>query len=160
PEERARLEALGYVASPAAAPTSQLGVVGGPDPKDQMPLLKPLFEAMALLAHDRAREALALLAPLGALGWELELLRSRAALGAGPLARARRSADRAFALFAGPAPLVMLGRIAEAEGQPERAQRAYAQALALDPVHAPAFVGLGRVAEAAGRRDEARRRYE
>jgi arylsulfatase A-like enzyme len=52
-EERAQLEALGYLASTTApASPTPLGVVGGPDPKDQLPLLTPLFEAMSLLARS------------------------------------------------------------------------------------------------------------
>jgi tetratricopeptide (TPR) repeat protein len=158
-EERARLEALGYAASIAASPT-QLGVVGGPDPKDQLPLLTPVFEAMALLAHEHPHEALARLAPFGPLGFDLELLRGRAALGAGELVLARRSAERAFELSRRPDPLVLLGLVAEAEGAPARASDAYRRALALDAEHAPAQVGLARLAEAAGRRQEARRGYE
>jgi len=160
PEERARLEALGYVSHVEATPATSLDQVGGPDPKDEMPKLAPLFEAMALLDRDRPQEALARLAAFDSLGPDLELLRARAALGAGELVLARHAAERAFALAAQPEALVLAGRVAEAEGSAERASVAYEQALALDAENAPAAVGLARLAEAAGRRDEARRGYE
>jgi len=159
-EERARLEALGYAVSAApSALATPLGVVGGPDPKDELPRLTPLFEAMSLLALDRPHEALARLAPFGPLGFDLEVLRGRAALGAGDFALARAAAARAFALSRQPAALVLLGLLAEAEGAPERASHAYQEALGLDAEDAAAQVGLARLAEAAGRRDEARRGY-
>jgi Flp pilus assembly protein TadD len=158
-EERARLAALGYVES-GEAPTTQLGVVGGRDPKDELPKLGPLFEAMALLAHDRPREALARLVAFDGLGFDLELLRARAALESGELALARRAAERAFGLSRRAPALVLLGEVAAAEGDAGRARAAFEHALALDPEHAPARVALARLDEAAGRRDAARRGYE
>jgi arylsulfatase A-like enzyme/Flp pilus assembly protein TadD len=158
-EERSRLAALGYVES-GAAPATQLGVVGGRDPKDELPKLGPVFEAMALLAHDRPREALARLVAFDGLGFDLELLRARAALDSGELALARRSAERAFGLSRRAPALVLLGEIAAAEGDAERARADFEHALALDPEHAPARVALGRLEEAAGRRDAARSGYE
>jgi arylsulfatase A-like enzyme len=158
--ERARLEALGYLAAAAPASAESLGVVGGPNPKDQMPILAQLFEATALLGRDRPREALERLAPLGPLGAYVELLRAQAALGAGELALARAMATRSLSLSPDADALVLLGRIAEAEGLPERARADYEHALSLDPASAAAVVGLGRVDETAGRRGDARRRYQ
>ena len=159
PEERARLAALGYVES-AALPATRLGVVGGPDPKDELPKLRPVFEAMALLARDRPREALVRLTAFDGLGFDLELLRARAALDSGELTLARRSAERAFALSPRAPALVLLGEVAVAEDDRERARAALERALALDPEHAPARVALARLDEEAGRRDTARRGYE
>jgi arylsulfatase A-like enzyme len=158
-EERARLEALGYV-SEARAGTTPLGVVGGSDPKDERALLAPLFEAMTLLGNERAAEALAKLEALGPRGYDVELLRARAALAAGDTTLARRTAARAHALAPGPDPLVVLGRAAEAEGRDDAARAAFEQALALDAGHAAARVGLARLAERTGRRDEAQSGYE
>jgi tetratricopeptide (TPR) repeat protein len=139
---------------------TQIGSSDGEDPKDQLARLAALHAALALLANDRPREALAQLAALGPLGFDLELLRGRAALELGDLELARSTAERSVTLSRRPASLVLRGLVAEAQGAPGRAGDAYRQALALDAEHAAARVGLARLAEAAGRRGEARRGYE
>ena len=56
--------------------------------------------------------------------------------------------------------LVLLGRVAEAEGRLAEADAAFRGALELEPDTAEAWIGLGRVAEARGEREEARASYE
>jgi arylsulfatase A-like enzyme/Flp pilus assembly protein TadD len=157
-----RLRALGYVAADAVPSAGRrLGVVGGPDPKDEMGKLAGVQEAVALMVGGRNAEALDRLASLGQVGIELELLRGNAALQAGDFARARASARRARSLDPQHAPsLVLLGRVEEALGRLAEAEVAFRGALALDPGTPEAWIGLGRVAELRGQTDEARDAYE
>ena len=125
PEVIERLRALGYVAA-ETLPASErpLGEVGGPDPKEEMGTLSAMQEAFQLLVTGRELEALERLAPLGEAGLEVELARGEAALRAGDFGRARASAQRARDLAANHAPcLVLLGRVAEAEGRLRRGRR-------------------------------------
>jgi len=161
-ETAERLRALGYLSAPEPAASGRpLGEVGGPDPKDEIGKLEVLREVLTFLKQRRGREALERFAALGALGFELELLRGEAALLAGELDAARASVERAQRLDAGRAnPRVLLGRIEEAAGRLDRADAAFREALRLDPEAGGAAVGLGRVAEARGELDAARAHYE
>ena len=163
--ERARLEALGYVAPTAEAVgalgSETLGVVGGTDPKDELHLVREMHRVNELLGEQRFEEALAAANGLGERGIEIEVLRVRAALGAGRLDVARALARRlvkdapeyAFSH-------TVLGRVKEIDGDALGAAAAYERALALEAPSAAPLTGLGRLAEAAGRRDESRSYYE
>jgi arylsulfatase A-like enzyme/Flp pilus assembly protein TadD len=161
-ETSERLRALGYLAGNALAPGEHaLGEVGGPDPKQEMAKLEVLRDVLTLLKQRRGREALARFAELGAVGFELEVLRGEAALLAGELEAARASVLRARRLDPRRVnALVLSGRIAEATGDLAQAEATFREAQALDPEAGAAWVGLGRVAEAHGDRDAARAHYE
>ncbi len=162
---RARLEALGYVAPAAQAldalGSEKLGVVGGTDPKDELYLVREMHRVNELLGEQRFEEALAAADGLGERGVEIEILRLRAALGAGRLDLARSLAGR----LVKDAPEhalshAVLGRVEETEGDALGAAAEYERALALEAPSAAPLTGLGRLAEAAGRRDESRSYYE
>ena len=161
-ETAERLQALGYLAGNGLAPGEQaLGEVGGPDPKQEMPKLEVLRDVLTFLKQRRGREALARFAELGAVGFELEVLRGEAALLAGELEAARASVLRARRLDPHrSSSLVLAGRIAEATGDLADAEATFREAQELDPEAGAAWVGLGRVAEARGDADAARAHYE
>jgi Tfp pilus assembly protein PilF len=165
PTERARLQALGYVAPTAEAGgalgSEALGVAGGADPKNELHLVRELHHVDELLGDQRFAEALALVEGLGERGFEIEVMRIRAALGAGRLDIARACAGRLLK----DAPengisYAVLGRVQELEGDALGAAAAYERALALEAPSSAHLTGLGRLAEAAGRREESRDYYE
>jgi arylsulfatase A-like enzyme/Tfp pilus assembly protein PilF len=161
-ETAERLRALGYLGGPEPALGGQpLGVVGGPDPKDEIGKLERLREVMTLAKQRRGREALERFAELGPLGFELEVLRGEVALYANEPEVARSSVERARRLDARrPSALVLEGRIEERVGRLERAEASFREALRLDPEAGAAWVGLGRIAEARGDTEAARAHYE
>jgi arylsulfatase A-like enzyme/Flp pilus assembly protein TadD len=161
--ERAQLEALGYVAG-AGEGAGPLGVVGGPDPKDEMGVMARVHEAVGHMARRENAQALAILRELDHVGFEIEMMRAEAAIGAGDLAYARESLARAMRLSAGLArssPWIVLASIEELTGNYAEARRLLAEASGRE-AHEPAEIptALGRIAEAEGKRDEARRHYE
>jgi len=161
PDQRAQLEALGYVTQGPRALREKLGVVGGADPKDEMHLLKSLFEGMHLFAQRRYAEALAKLSVMGDASMELAVLRGQAALGAGRLDVARKAAKAALGFAPGRGqPHTLLGQIEEAAGHPKKARAAFERSIQLEPSQGAAWLGLGRLAEAAGRTDEALTDYQ
>ena len=168
-DERARLEALGYVAPAAGAGAAgaggaaagTLGAVGGVDPKDEIQLVRQLHEVNTLLGEGRYEEAFALADGLGERGFELRVLQLRAALGAGRKDRVRTLAERMLQ----DAPLLpethaILGFLRESDGDVGGARAAYERALALEAPSAAPLTGLGRLAEAEGRLEESRAYYE
>ncbi len=160
-DERAQLEALGYVTEGPEVARGELGIIGGIDPKDEIHLLEDLFQGMNLLARRRYDAAFEKFDAIGDRSYELALLRGQAALGAQRFEAAVEAALGA-ARF-GPTrgnPEVLLGQIAETVGQASAATRRYRRALELEPSQGAASIGLGRLAELAGRRDEARSHYE
>jgi arylsulfatase A-like enzyme/Flp pilus assembly protein TadD len=160
-EERARLEALGYLRGGApAAPAASLGRVGGPDPKRELAAAAQADELQRLLAERRGPEALAAYDALGARGYPLLLMGAAAALLAWQPERAEREARAALALAHQPEPLLA---IAKAQLQQERfaeAKQSFEQVLALDPEKSEALLGLGLLAERDGRSEEAAALYE
>ncbi len=159
-EQRARLEALGYVVgAPDVAPEA-LGVVGGLDPKQGLPDLRRMGQAMGLLAAGRAGEALAALEHVRGGGPMLALLRAEAAAEAGDAAVAERHARAAIEASPGfAAAWLLLGEALEADGRGDDAAAAYERAAALDAAAGEPWVGLGRLAEARGQRERARDLY-
>ena len=163
PQTAEQLHALGYLADARPAASARpLGVVGGPDPKEEMGKLGTLRVVLTHLKQRRGHEALEQFPELGALGLDLELLRGEAALLAGELEIARASVQRARQLE--PArtapPLVLLGRIEEATGRTGAAEAAFLEAQRLDPESGSALLGLGRVAEQRSDLAAARAHYE
>jgi arylsulfatase A-like enzyme len=145
-EDRARLRSLGYVVSPAPVEISELGRVGGPDPKAEIGLLRELAEVQALMTERRPGEALARMRSLEEAGPSVAGLRAAVALSAGDAAEAERAARAALAAAPGrPDVLVLLGQSLEAQGRPRSARAAFEAALAIDPTSGGARAGLTRI---------------
>jgi len=162
PDERARLESLGYVV-PEAEPgaEAEAPAVGGPDPKDELPRLARLKVAERLIAAGRGEAALEALAELPDRGFLVPLLRSHAALLAGDAGLAERAARAAVAAAdRHEAVYLALGQALERQGRFAEAGRAFAEARARNPGSADALLGLARAAEAAGERDRALALYD
>jgi arylsulfatase A-like enzyme/Tfp pilus assembly protein PilF len=161
PGDRARLEALGYVARESAEPADAPGRVAGVDPKDGMRDFAVLLEVEPLVVAGRADEALARLAPFAALksDW-VQSLRATAALAAGRPDVAREAGELLVELkpFA-PGGHLMLAAALEVEQRWDEAEAAYRGIHATHPEMGHASTGLGRVAEARGQREAAAERY-
>jgi arylsulfatase A-like enzyme/Flp pilus assembly protein TadD len=159
-EQRARLEALGYVSAPVEIGPGVLGVVGGLDPKDGLPDLERMGGAMGLLKSGRPEEALRALESVEGGGPMLALLRAEAAGELGDPVVAERHARTALEVSPDFAwTWVLLGRALEAGGKSEAAAEAYHRGAALDAAAAEPWVGLGRLAEDRGERERARDLY-
>ena len=94
-DTRAQLEALGYMTPRSGAEPideSQLGVVGGMDPKDGLPQVTALIRAMILLGDARPQAALEELSKQEGSSYLLDLYRSEAALRSGKLELAEQYA--------------------------------------------------------------------
>jgi arylsulfatase A-like enzyme len=141
PGERERLRALGYLAPEEPEPPG-LGQVGGPDPKDGVPVLRDLALAQLAIHEGRPQEALERLDRLPGAGRSLALQRAAAALGAGQPERAETEARTALA--AAPARTdarILLAQALTAQGRSDEADAVLA---ALPPDVAPApWVALG-----------------
>jgi len=162
-EERAQLEALGYLRGGGSATPSSgvtLGAVGGLDPKRGAADADKLDRLGVLLAERRGREALALYAEIESRGYVVHMLGSHAALLAAEPARAEREARLALALQEQPEPWIAIGESQLQQRDFEAARKSFERALALDPEKATAAIALGWLEERAGRREEAARRYE
>jgi arylsulfatase A-like enzyme/tetratricopeptide (TPR) repeat protein len=164
-DERARLEALGYVApapdEAGAAPAGPFGTTGGIDPKDEIHRVAELHRLNELLGQRRFEEALAVAEGLGERGVEIQILHLRAASGAKRYERTRELAARLLKEAPDlPEAHSFLGVLDETDGRADAARAAYERALALRAPSAAPFTGLGRLAEAAGRLEDARQRYE
>jgi tetratricopeptide (TPR) repeat protein len=158
------LRALGYVAPTVVDPARSLGVVGGPDPKDEMGLLLTMVEAETALTAGRPVEALALLRPLGEageVGAAVSALRAAAAIGASEPGEAERDARAVIEAEPGRADvLVLLGQALEAQGRFEEAAAAFRSEAGLDERSGAGWTGFGRTLEQRGRGDEAAVAYE
>jgi hypothetical protein len=132
--DRERLRSLGYLVPASSGDPTGLGEVGGPDPKDEIGLLRELAESETLLTQGRPREAFERLEALGDAGSSVAALRASAALAAGDLAAAERDARAVLAEEPGRADLlVLLGRVLEQRGDLERARNAFEAASRIDP---------------------------
>jgi len=154
--DQARLESLGYVVPEENIPADELGVVGGPNPRDRMFEVARVQEARIALAEGRPERALELLETVRASGSYVAQTRAEAALDAGrpelALAVMQEVQERGAAAASD---LVMLGRAHVALGDEAAARRAFELAREIDPeAHAP-LVGMARLAELAGDLEEA-----
>lgn len=151
-DERAKLEALGYVEAAPALDPETLGRVGGLDPKDHLaPTAAAVAEAERLLALDRPRDALAALDPVAAGGFWVDQTRARAALAAGETQRAEavaRAVTNARPTYA-PAWL-QLGEVLEASGRLDEARAAFSRAREAAPRDAAPVLAQARIAAASG----------
>jgi arylsulfatase A-like enzyme/Tfp pilus assembly protein PilF len=164
-KERARLEALGYVAAVWQSDRWQdhpLGQVGGRDPKDGMATVRAVNDADKLHAEGRSDEALELL-----LGLKDEqsavyhMMLATVALALGDAGLAEKSARAAVAA----APLLLaghmrLGNALLAQGRTDEAQAVFEGMLSIDPAAPSALTALGVIAEWSGQVEEAIRWYE
>jgi len=160
-EERAQLEALGYLrgAAPVRADAA-LGRVGGPDPKREIGLIAQIEALMRLLSERRGPEALAAYDRIAAPGYALLLLGASAALAADDVERAEREARAALELSEQAEPLVLIAKAQVQRGRFAEAKRSLERAVAVDPEKAEPWLGLGFLAEREGRVDEAIQLYE
>jgi arylsulfatase A-like enzyme/thioredoxin-like negative regulator of GroEL len=159
-QDRERLQSLGYLVPAQPLDPAVLGRVGGPDPKDEIGLLRKLAQAETLLTEGRAGEALERLEALGDAGSSVAALRAAAALAAGALTRAERDARAVLAEEPHRVDLlVLLGRVLEQRGDLARARNAFEAATRVDPASSSPLLGLGRVLERLGRSEEAARSY-
>jgi tetratricopeptide (TPR) repeat protein len=159
--ERERLQQLGYLVSPGTPLEGVLGRVGGPDPKDQMGLIRALTEGMRLNRLRRFSEALERVEALDAGGPAVELLRADLAHAAGEFEAAERYARAAIALARQrPDGYHVLGSALEAQGRLDEAWAAFQEAARHDEASGEPLVGLGRVSEARGERARAAQLYE
>ena len=163
-EERAQLEALGYLqgAREPIGADAALGRVGGPDPKREIGSDR----------RDRGADAAARRAARrgGARRVRSRSKRPAIALHAarrnrGPRsgrrrARRTRGARRARALRAGRAPGSSIAKAQIQRGRFAEAKQSLERALALDPEKSEPWLGLGFLAEREGRSEEAIQRYE
>ncbi len=156
-DERARLQALGYVAGAANAQNADLA---GPDPKQRLAVLQALDRAGTLGTSRRWAEAHALLAPFEETGAMFLSIRASFAVNAGYFDVGER--DIRAALEAEPDRpdyLTILAIALERRGDDAGASALYHRLLEIDPQDASASTALGRIAE--GHRDlpEAERQY-
>jgi arylsulfatase A-like enzyme len=155
--DRARLRSLGYVVparDAAVAPAD--AEVGGPDPKDEMGLLRVLVEAQRDVEAGRLAAALARLAEAGDEGAAVSAIRASIAVATGDYELAERDARAVLAdQPARPDVLVILGRALAGQARLVAARAAFEAAVLLDPGSASARSYLGRVTEALDRADAA-----
>jgi tetratricopeptide (TPR) repeat protein len=158
---REQLARLGYLAGEAAVASSELGKVGGIDPKDGLAQVTTLQVALSLMTVGRPEEALAMLEPLEGGGFVFDLHRSEAARRAGRDEAAERFARASLEQ----APAVSgvhlaLAKALEEQGRFAEASRSFEESARLDPAFADPVVGLGRIAEARGELDRASALYQ
>jgi arylsulfatase A-like enzyme/Tfp pilus assembly protein PilF len=160
-EERAQLEALGYVQQSAGAlgPTA-LGRVGGIDPKHGADELAKVDELNRLLAERRGSEALAVYDRIAQRGYPVLLLGAVAALLAEQPERAEHEARLALAIMERAEPWLSIAEAQLLQRRPAEARRSFERAAALDPERSAPILAFGVLAEHAGDFEEAARHYE
>jgi choline-sulfatase len=127
--DRERLRSLGYVVPAAPEGEQELGRVGGPDPKDEIGLLRVMGEVETLMYQGRASEALARLDGVSGGGIAVAALRAAAAVTAGRYELGEASARWVLAREPDRADLwVILGRALEGRGEQAAAESAFAEA--------------------------------
>jgi arylsulfatase A-like enzyme/tetratricopeptide (TPR) repeat protein len=160
-DERARLEALGYLQGGAEVQADpSLGRVGGVDPKREMQTQPQLETLIGLIDARRGAEALALYDRMRTPGYSVRMLGANAALLAGEFERAEREARAALAIAELPEPWVIVAKVQLQNERPAEAKRSLDRALALDPERSTTWLGLGYLAESEGRVEEALQLYE
>jgi arylsulfatase A-like enzyme/Flp pilus assembly protein TadD len=160
-DERARLEALGYLQGGANPPAAaSLGKVGGFDPKRGAAEAAQVDQISALLTQRRGADALALYDTLRVRSYPVLLLGAAAALQASQPTRAEHEARLALALNEGPEPLITIGRALIQQQRSAEAKQIFERTVSLYPEQSEAWVSLGWLAELDGQTDEARRNYD
>lgn len=156
-DERARLQALGYVAGAADVRDADLG---GADPKQRLAVLQALDRAESFGAKGRWAEAYAQLASLEEDGAMFRSIRASFAANAGLLDEGERDIRAALAREPERADyLNVLALVHEKRGDDVGAIEIYRRLLEIDPNDATASVALGRIAESNRDLPEAERQY-
>jgi len=157
PEERARLEALGYVGG-----SEGRGDGAAHDPKTMMPAIRKIDRAKALAATGRFDEALAEIDSISeSVGDSRSLLGQLARI----YVRVGRDEDAAAVLerYVEIRPssqaLVLLAQVRLTQGRPSEATARLDQAEELDPGYGAIHITRGDLAAASGDLDGARRHY-
>jgi arylsulfatase A-like enzyme len=156
-EERARLQALGYVAGAGEAADADFG---GPDPKQRTGVLVALERAEALGGAGRWADAFAQLQPLEERGDQFLLTRASFAVRAGLFDAAEGDLEAAMAQAPNRPDVLRLRALVEELRRNGPAARAlYESVLVLDASDAQATTGLGRLAEIEGDAERAEAHY-
>ncbi len=161
--ERARLESLGYVvpAPESVARRTDLGEVGGDDPKDHMAELAEFQRASTLVSLGRHQAALAILEGSSLTGPHIDFVRAQAAIAGGRPRLAVEAAQRVVAERGDTAGTrVLLGFAWLSAGRTDRARTEFERAAAIDPESPDAWVGLGRLDEQTADLDGALAHFE
>ena len=162
PDERARLEALGYVGGAESGSSRRTGP--RPDPKDGLPLLQELMQAQTARDAGRLDEALNRLEALAqkdpenpAVFITLSTVHDRRGDGEAAI----RAGRRAVALDPESAASVLnLAFAFKGAGRPDDAATGFERALALDPENVKALLNLGEIHEARGETEKALEIYQ
>jgi len=153
--ERARLESLGYVVPGDQGVDGELGVVGGPNPRDHILDVKRVQDALTALGEGHPRRALELLEPVGTVGAYVAQARARAALAAGRPELAVETLERIGPR--GASDRNLLGMAYLAAGRLDAARETFESALEIDSDASGPLVGLARLAQQEGDLAEAER---
>ncbi len=159
-EERARLEALGYVLGRDAELALRLGEVDGPNPRDFLADLRARHDANRLIGAGRPLEALERLAGIESAGPDVERLRGLASLNAGDAAGAEAAFRRAIAQN----PLRqenhhLLGLALARLERLDEAEASLRQAAEFAPATGALYTARGHLAEQRGERERAATYY-
>jgi choline-sulfatase len=162
PEERARLEALGYVGATESSAVRQTGP--RPDPKDGLPLLRELLDAQMDRDAGRLEQARTRLESLvqrdaenPAVYVTLATVHDRR----GDHDAAIRAGKRAVALDPeSPTAVLNLAAIFKGAGELDAAATGFERVLRLDPENIKALLNLGEIHEAKGDREKAFEAYQ
>ena len=148
--ERASLRSLGYVV-PEGGDGGRLERRAGPDPKDEIALLRRVAEAEGLAETGHLAEGLALLDELDDPPPHVRILRASLRQNAGQSARAVEDARRAVAVEPRRVDARLILAVAlEAEGEVAEARSAFEAALRFEPRSLQAWRGLMRTADRMG----------
>jgi choline-sulfatase len=160
--DRERLRSLGYVVPEAGASrNSDPHATVGPNPKDEIGLLRVLGEAQLDVDAGRLEAALARLEQSGNEGTAVRAMRASIAVATDDFAAAERDARAVLASQRDrPDVLLILGRALAGQGRLEEARVAIETSLLFDPAQKSAWDFLARVYERLGRTDAARDAFE
>jgi arylsulfatase A-like enzyme len=151
PSQRASLRSLGYVVPADPGDGPPLGQRVGPDPKDEIGLLRRVAEAEALAETGRLEEGLALLEELDDPATHVRILRASLRQNAGRSALAEADARRALATEPRRVDArLILAAALQSQGRVAEARAAFEDALRLEPRSLQAWRGALRCAEQLG----------
>jgi len=149
PEERAQLEALGYVIPDTTIDLDAAVRVGGIDPKDTIEVLTGMSESLRLAQAGKRQEAIDLLLSLETEGGQTDARLGRLFREVGKLDESLVHARRAVATTPGWADTHFeLGLTLRALGQLDEARRELVRATELDPANPSPHIALGALAMA------------
>jgi len=159
--DRARLRSLGYVVpAEGAEPRSVSEEVGGPDPKDEIGVLRLLDAAQGDVKAGRLAKALERLTGIEERGTAVPAMRASIAVATGDFDLAEADARSVLASQPDRADiLTILGRALAGQERLEEAGVAFEAAALLEPASASALTYLGRVHEALARPGAAEQAY-